>query len=134
MAEEESIPVGPDDILMDESVVPLEEEESPEEEEPIKLVEDDEASLGEAHVRAFGQKKAASTGPQFKRPLNVTGQGATRCRVFYSKIADSSLRHMEEVINEWADSEEIDIKHVGHVIGTMEGKHPVPNVVVFVWY
>jgi len=64
----------------------------------------------------------------------VTGQGATRCRIFHSKIAAAPLENMEQAINEWLDSEKIEVKNVGHVIGTMEGKRPEPNVIVMVWY
>ena len=108
------------------------EEEQAEPEEPIKLVDDDETA-GEA-MRTIG----VAGGPgvrkaERKRPLNVNGTGATRCRLFHSRIQLSSLEHMEEQINAWLDSQKIEVKHVGHVIGVMEGKRPEPNVMVFVW-
>ena len=71
---------------------------------------------------------------QFKRPLNADGSGATRCRLFHSKIAVASLEFMEHQINEWLDAEKIEIKHVSQIIGTMEGKRPEPNLMVIVWY
>ena len=103
------------------------------EDEPIRLVE--ENGTGATAVRAFGAS-AAGVGKKagFKRPLNLTGQGATRCRVFHSKVAVNSLENMEQSINEWLDSEKIEIKHVGHIIGVMEGKRPEPNLIVMVWY
>lgn len=89
-------------------------------------------------VRAIGA--AAARGPglnvksAFKRPLNVTGQGATRCRIFRTRIAAAALEFMETQINQWLDSENIEVKEVGHLVGTMEGKTPEPNIVVMVWY
>jgi hypothetical protein len=105
------------------------------EEEPLGLVESAQKE-GKTQVRAFGGPRAATARKeeQFKRPLNVTGQGATRCKVFHSKIAVPSLEFMENQINEWLDGEKIEIKAVGQVIGTMEGKTPVPNLIVMVWY
>jgi len=106
------------------------------EDEPISLVESDEDSdFAAGGVKTFG----IAGGPgaekrEHRRPLNVDGAGATRCRMFHSKIAIASLEYMENQINEWADSDQIEIKHVGHVIGTMEGKRPEPNLLVMVWY
>jgi hypothetical protein len=54
--------------------------------------------------------------------------------VFRSRIAAAALDFMENQVNQWLDSEKIEIKHVGHVIGVMEGKTPEPNVIVMVWY
>ncbi len=71
---------------------------------------------------------------QFKRPLNFNGQGATRCRLFHCKVAESSMEYMENQINDWLDSEQVEVKQVGHVVGMMEGKHSEPNVIVMVWY
>jgi hypothetical protein len=70
----------------------------------------------------------------FKRPVNLNGQGATRCRMFHCKVAESSMDNMENQINDWLDSGQIEVKQVGHVVGMMEGKHTEPNVIVIVWY
>ena len=102
------------------------------EEAPISLVED--SGSGSSAVRAMGGTAAVKRAAEFKRPLNLTGQGATRCRIFHSKIALGSLEFMENQINEWVDSDQVEIKHVGHIIGTMEGKRPEPNLLVMVWY
>jgi hypothetical protein len=106
-------------------------------EEPISLDSDgnEQASASHQTLRTFGTAGArASQAAQFKRPLNVTGAGATRCRIFNSKIALPSIEAMQTKINQWLDSDTIDIKHVGQVIGTMEGKIPEPNLIVLVWY
>ena len=105
-------------------------------EEPISLVESEESSdFSAGGVKTFGVTGGAGTEKrEYKRPLNTDGAGATRCRMFHSKIAIASLEFMENQINEWLDSDRIEIKHVGHVIGTMEGKRPEPNLLVMVWY
>ena len=111
----------------------------PRDEEPIHL-EEEAVGLpagGEAHeMKAFGAMRGlgVKTGAQFKRALNVTGHGATRCKVYYSKVAPPSLEFMENQINQWLDSEQIEVKQVTQIIGIMEGKTPVPNLIVMVWY
>lgn len=103
--------------------------------EPISLVEPADKAAGISSVRAFGAAATqAAVSAQFTRPLNVTGSGATRCRMFHSRIAVAPLEYMQKQINEWIDGEKIEVKHVGHVIGIMEGKVPEPNLVVVVWY
>ena len=106
------------------------------EEAPISIEGGDEGGTPGA-VRAIGSAARLGTSVSkatFKRPLNINGQGATRCRVFRTRIAGAALDFMENQINQWLDAEKIEIKHVGHVIGTMEGKTPEPNVIVMVWY
>jgi hypothetical protein len=117
------------------------------EDKPISIEEDKPISIeGEAEggppatggIRAIGAA-ARGGGPNigksaYKRTLNLTGQGATRCRVFRTRIAAAALEHMEGQINDWLDGENIEVKQVGHMIGTMEGKTPEPNVIVMVWY
>ncbi len=104
-----------------------------EEPDPIALVEDfDEAAPTKR--KAFGTGTGSDHKTDFKREMNITGKGATRCRLFTSKIGQGPLTHMEEMINEWLDGDDIEVKHVGHVIGTMEGKRAEDNVLVFVWH
>ena len=131
--EEEIVPVIAEEE--DEPVAVPEREEEPEP-EPIKLVDTGEDDPDRpSSLKAFGSAAAADAKKvEFRRPLNLTGTGATRCRVFSSKIQHSSLEYMENQINEWLDAEDIEVKHVGHVIGVMEGKRPEPNVVVLAWY
>lgn len=135
-------PIPFDDEDEEEVSLSLDEEqageaaEEEEEEEPIRLVDDEPSETGRS-VKAFGSAAAGGVAKKdrFNRALNATGKGATRCRVFHSKIQESSLEYMENQINEWLDADEtIEVKHVGHVIGTMEGKRPEPNVIVMVWY
>lgn len=110
-----------------------------EDDEPIALVDITE---GETQTEAAGFKRkiagAAARGlthkAEFKREMNLTGKGATRVRLFYSKIADGPLLHMETMINDWIDEEGIEVKHVGQVIGTLEGKRAEPNLIIMIWY
>lgn len=107
---------------------------APQEAEPISLV-DAEPAPGESKVKAFASARdTMHVDRSYRRELNVTGQGATRCRVFHSKVAESSLEYMQDQINNWIDSQNIEVKSVGHVMGTMEGKVPTPSVIVIVWY
>jgi len=104
------------------------------EEEPIKLSESSGES-SKTQVRAFGASALkADAKSEFKRQLNVDGAGATRCKVFHSKIAIAPLHFMETQINEWLDGANVEVKEIGHVIGVMEGKKPEPNLIVLVWY
>jgi len=91
---------------------------------------------GHAEMKAFGGGRSLGlkAGAEFKRSLNLTGHGATRCKVYYSKVSPPSLEFMESQINHWLDSEQIEVKQVTQVIGVMEGKTPVPNLIVVVWY
>jgi hypothetical protein len=111
------------------------------EDDPISLEPDEPISIGTGNEksavshRSFGAAGAHPThAAQYKRPLNATGAGATRCRIFNSKVAMPSIEAMQAKINEWLDSEPIEVKHVGQLIGTVEGKIAEPNVLVFVWY
>ena len=127
----------------------------PVEDEPIALVDADESisievgspggsgmaaairpmgAPGPSAVRAIKSTLEIDKRAVFKRTPVNTGKGAVRCRVFHSKIAESSMEHMQNQINAWLDDEDVDIKHVGHMVGALEGKHTEPNIIVVVWY
>jgi len=103
------------------------------EDEPISLVEPSEKAGGASQLRAIGAAITAHRA-EFKRPLNLNGTGATRCRMFRTKLAIASLETLETQINEWLDADEIEVKHVSQVIGTVQGKTPELNLIVTVWY
>jgi len=119
---------------------------TPEQDEPVPLEAEDLGALpladsGEpgapakaSKIQAFSGLGRAKTQKQFKRPLNLTGTGATRCRIFNAKITVAAMDHMTEQINEWLDANEIEVKCVNQVVGTLEGKTAEPNVIVTVWY
>lgn len=116
----------------DEDSIPLlEAEEEEAEEETISLTDPLRAPTAMRGIRSSMESGKKSN---YKRPMNVTNNGATRCRLFHCKIADTSLEHMEHQINDWIDDEGIDVKYVGHMVGPMEGKHTEQNVIMVVWY
>jgi len=138
---DEPVPVDPDDdiISLDDDSVPepvlvMPGPQPIEENEPISLVDTEPAEGGESKIRVRTRSRLEGERREYTRPLNLTGQGATRCRIFHARISLGPLEHMQEAINEWLDSEEIEVKEVGHLIGIMEGKTPEPNVIVMVWY
>ena len=100
--------------------------------EPIELV--DSVEDGAPSISAFGGGAQISHQQEFRRPLNKDGTGATRCRIFHSRIAAAPLDYMQNQINQWIDADTIEVKHVGHTIGVMEGKTPEPNLIVMIWY
>ena len=102
-------------------------------EEPISLVDSGEDGMHKIRARS-ANSPLGDAKTEYKRPVNLTGQGATRCKLFHARIAIAPLERMEQVINEWLDDEELEVKHVGTVIGIMEGKTPEPNLLTFVWY
>ena len=116
------VPIEPDAVVIDDD--PLEE---------IGLVEVDHEQ-GSSKVHSLHASALGAGAHDFKRPLNITGTGATRCKLFHSRIAEAPLEHMQKSVNEWLDSDNIEVKHVGHVIGVMAGKSSEPNMVVMVWY
>lgn len=128
---------GPEPVALDLGPEPVPPPLAPvDDEEPISLVDDserDEDSPGISMVRQrSGLRKAHEV--TLNRPLNLTGTGATRCRIFYCRIAVEALENMQSRINEWIDNDEIEVKHVGQELAIMEGKTPRPNLVVTVWY
>ena len=100
-------------------------------EEPLGI---SEGSSGRAISHTAGIRGGTAEGFSFSRPMQTTGQGATRCRVFRSKISQPAVESLEEHINEWLDSDDIDVKEVGHLIGTMHGKTDEDNIIVMIWY
>ena len=101
--------------------------------EPISLVEDVDVDAP-SKIHALRGSALEVEKHEFKRDVNLTGQGATRCRVFHSRIAEAPLEHMQSLINGWIDAEGLEVKQSSLVIGIMGGKNPEPNVIVIVWY
>lgn len=72
---------------------------------------------------------------RFARPLNTSTEGATRCRSFHAKLSEPALEFMNNQINDWVDANPgIVIKFATSTIGTFEGKHAEPNLIVTVFY
>ena len=106
--------------------------------EPIQLDEFEDDDDSPTQRRTFGAGAGQTVGfdvkTEFRRKLNLDGSGATRCKMFHSKIADAPLKHVESMINEWADENDVEIKFVTQTIGVLEGKRAEPNLLMFVWY
>lgn len=113
---------------------------------PLQLVEEAEVtdrshgtslhgtSLHGTHGLSLADSAAKGTRP-FKRPLNRSDDGATRVRIFHAKLSDGAIRNMEQLVNEWLDSDpEITIKFATTTVGTWEGKHIEPNLIVTIYY
>jgi len=100
-------------------------------EEPLAISEE---SSGRSISHTAGIRGAAADGFSFSRPMQRTGKGATRCRIFRSKISVPAIESLEEHINEWLESDDIDVKEVGHLIGTMHGKIDEDNIIILAWY
>ncbi|MFP3936712.1 MAG: hypothetical protein ACLFVW_00130 [Phycisphaerae bacterium] len=131
-------PEQPEPEQADEELTPVSPEQEQEDDEPIGLVDaDDDEGTKRGQIKAFG---SAAGGPAisgksgFDRTPTTTGKGAIRCRLFHSKIAEAPLNYMQNQINEWLDEQEIEVKHVGHLVGNLEGKTTEPNMIVMVWY
>ena len=127
--------------LIPEEAIMADEVNEPTEDEPIDLVdlEIDDGTGPRTQIKAFGRGARASARElrhedALKRPLNVTGQGATRTRTFHSKLNDAALALMDQDVNEWVDSAGVEIKNVSSCIGIFEGKKPEPHLIVTVCY
>ncbi|NLF32690.1 MAG: hypothetical protein GX591_17580 [Planctomycetes bacterium] len=102
--------------------------------EPLTLIDDDPSEQTTSKIQAIGQGALHAAATQFKRPVNVTGAGATRCRIFHSKISPVPMEYLEKLINEWIDSSDIEVKFVSQSVGMLEGKRAEPALIVSVWY
>ncbi len=130
----------------------LAEDRAPVANDPIALIGVEEEEDGEhaaaasPGIRAFGQDattagSAPSAGSAIPRGIALQRQllpdspNATRCRTFHCKLNDASMAHMNEQINEWADTDEgVQIKFATSCIGVVEGKHVDPHLIVTVFY
>jgi hypothetical protein len=102
-------------------------------EEPLTLI-DGGAGEGASKIQAIGQGALHAAATEFKRPVNTTGAGATRCRIFHCKISPVPMEYLEKQINEWIDNCDIEVKFVTKVVGMLEGKRAEPALIVSVWY
>ena len=108
----------------------------PFDDEPLTIEAAPSGPAGPAKIQMFGAKTggAGKQDAQYKRSLNLTGAGATRCRFFHSKVTVAAIDFIVQQINEWLDQNHIEVKYVNQVVGIMEGKTPEPNVIITVWY
>ncbi|MCZ6699309.1 MAG: hypothetical protein O7F76_08730 [Planctomycetota bacterium] len=109
-----------------------------EQEESISLVAVDEASSGPSKIHSFATGSSLAGehhDEKLNRPLTGPTEAPTRCRTFHSKLNDASIAYMDDQINMWIDSDErVFVKTVSTTVGTFEGKHPEPNLIITVFY
>ena len=72
---------------------------------------------------------------RLKRSVSGADEPATRCRTFHSKLTPAALAHMDELINEWIDSNPgIFIKYVTTTVGPFEAKHVEQHLIMTIFY
>ncbi len=72
---------------------------------------------------------------RFDRQLDPRTVYSTRCRTFHSKLSEAALEFMNNQINEWIDKhDDLSIKFATSTIGTFEGKHSEPNLILTLFY
>ncbi|MGE3109204.1 MAG: hypothetical protein AB7G11_10850 [Phycisphaerales bacterium] len=90
---------------------------------------------GSSKIKAFAQSMGAGHHQEaWKRPTNVTGEGATHVRSFHCRLAAEGLEFLDKQINEWLDSHpDYEVKHVSITTGEWISKIKEPNLIVQVW-
>lgn len=103
----------------------------------VALIDEQELEKsGRKVIKAFGGVSAQKADESlFQRALQKTGTGATRVKIFHTKMNDGAAEFMCHSINEWTDKNpEVDIKLVQSTVGIWEGKHAEPHLILTVWY
>ncbi len=78
---------------------------------------------------------AKSKEQDFRRPLNLTGRGATRVRTFHTKLSDTAMSYLDGLINDWLDEHpDIEVKFSNTTVGVVEGKRAEQHLIITVWY
>jgi len=116
---------------------PPPEEKPATDEEPLSLVADSELEeSGRRVIQAFRSAEHQTVDEnKLARPLNKTGAGATRMKLFHTKMSDGATEYLASQINEWLDSDsDIEVKFVDSTVGMWEGKHAEPHLILTVWY
>jgi len=110
-------------------------------EEKISLVADPPAGAPQAppKIRSFAESSSlggAHHEAALKRGLAPPTEPATRCRTFHSKLTPAALAHMDDLINQWIDSQNgVYIKNVAVTVGMFEAKlHAEPHLVLTIFY
>jgi hypothetical protein len=107
------------------------------EDETLSLVDEGDVEKSGRTIEAFGSQKKEKISDESKlhRTLQKTGTGATRMKLFHSKMNEGAVEFMIQLINEWADTNpDVEIKNVQSTVGMWEGKHAEPHLILTVWY
>jgi hypothetical protein len=108
-------------------------------EEKLMLDGDAEAKpAGPSKIRSFAAGSTlggAHHDATLHRPITGVSDPPTRVRTFHSKLTPGALAHMDDLINEWIDSNPgIFIKHVNTTVGPFEAKHVEQHLIVTIFY
>ncbi|GMV98211.1 MAG: hypothetical protein HRF43_14020 [Phycisphaerae bacterium] len=102
-----------------------------------------ESGLTLEEAPAEGQETpppSAASGPvghhhHHRLPPRPDAKGATRMRIFHSRLSEGAVGHLDMQINEWLERHpEIELKFAHTTVGTWEGKHAEPNLIITVFY
>lgn len=107
--------------------------------ESLSLIDDVEARpTGSTQIRSFATGSTLAgqhDDSRYKRPLSAHNEPATRVRTFHGKLTEAGVAHMDELINEWLDSNPtVFIKSSTSSIGVFEGKSKEPHLVLTLFY
>lgn len=104
------------------------------EEDSVEIVDVESGRDDASKIKRIGQVTQNTRKSDFHRPLHLNGTGATRMRLFSSKLSTPSLAAMERQINEWLDAENVEVKAVSSEIGVMQDKIKEENIILCLWY
>ncbi|KPK75165.1 MAG: hypothetical protein AMJ79_12385 [Phycisphaerae bacterium SM23_30] len=72
---------------------------------------------------------------EFKRPMNVTGTGATRVKTFHVRLSETAMMSLDDHINEWLDDTPgAEVKFCNTAVGLFEAKRSEPHLIMNIWY
>ncbi len=76
-----------------------------------------------------------STDAIYKKPTHTNASVANRMRTFHSKLSEGAIFHLDQQVNSWLDAHpDVEIKFANTTVGTWEGKHPEPNLILTIFY
>jgi predicted nucleic acid-binding Zn-ribbon protein len=105
--------------------------------ETLSLVDEKDVETSGRKIEALGSKAKQAIVDETKlhRELQRTGTGATRIKIFHAKMNDGAVDFMIQTINEWIDAHpDVEVKNVQTTVGTWEGKHPEPHLIMTLLY
>lgn len=120
-------------------IPPVHEGEKDIADETLSLVDDNgEYKPGVNRIRSFSEGSTLGghhNDASLNRPISGPDQPATRVRTFHGKLTEAGLAHMDDLVNEWLDSNpDIFIKQSTSTIGVFEGKSKEPHLVLTLMY
>jgi hypothetical protein len=102
---------------------------------PLEEVAPAAAAAAPAPAPHPAEAAAPTVIPASRREPRPGSVGATRMRIFHSKLSDGAVAHMDHQINDWLDQNpDVEIKFANTTVGVWEGKHAEPNLVMALFY